>query len=118
MDAPGRSRYQGRMAPTLVPRPNPDDDRDNVVVPLARAPHPDGPRDTSTSAINRRTLDRHWIVVSILAHLVVVGALLLGLFETSQPIPPPVLRITLVPQGPRATAGQPARLLDAARLHQ
>ncbi len=87
------------MPSTLVPRFNPDD-RDQVVVPLARAPVPDGPRQTETSLITRRTFDRHWVVVSILAHLVIIGALMFGLLEAPQPAPPPVLKITLVPQRP------------------
>src|SRR6185437_8258983 len=83
---------------TPVPRRN--DERDQVVVPFARAPYPDGPRETGTSATTHRTLERHWIVVSILAHLLIIGALVLGLLETPQPPPVPVLKITLVPLGP------------------
>ena len=85
---------------SLTPVPKRDDDRDQVVVPLARAPFPDGPRDTGTSAATRRTLERHWIGVSILTHLLMIGALVLGLLEARQSPPVLVLKITLVPLGP------------------
>lgn len=85
---------------SLTPVPRRDAERDPVVVPLARAPIPDGPRQTGTSAIAARTLGRRWVVISILAHLLIIEAILLGLFEPPQPIPPPVLKITLVPRGP------------------
>ena len=85
---------------SLTPVPKRDAERDQVVVPVARAPYPDGPRETGTSAATHRTLERHWVVVSILAHLLVIGALVLGLLETPQPPPVPVLKITLVPLGP------------------
>lgn len=86
--------------PTLVPRPRSDDDRDHVVVPLARAPMPDGSRPIETSSAAGRTFDRRWIVVSVAAHFVVIGALVFGLLEAPQPPPPSVLQITLIPQDP------------------
>jgi periplasmic protein TonB len=88
------------MGLTPVPRSDGDDDRSQVVVPLARAPVPDGPRQTGTSAINRRTLNRRWLTVSLLGHLLVIAALFFGLLDASQPVPPPILKITLVPLGP------------------
>jgi periplasmic protein TonB len=88
------------MIPTLVPLSNPENDRDHVVVPLARAPVPDGPLQIEHSALTRRILERHWIAVSISAHLLIIGALVLGLLWARQPAPPAVLKITLIPQGP------------------
>ncbi|HEX4111702.1 MAG TPA: energy transducer TonB [Stellaceae bacterium] len=87
------------MSSTPLHRIEPSDDPSNVV-PLARAPVPEGPYQIDTSAINRRTLQRRWIVISMLCHLLVIGALLFGLVEAPQPVPPPVLNITLVPRGP------------------
>jgi len=88
------------MIPTLVALSNPENDRDHVVVPLARAPVPDGSLRIGPSAVSGRTVARHWVAVSILAHLLVIGALVLGLLEARQPEPPAVLKITLIPQGP------------------
>lgn len=88
------------MIPTPVPRSNPKNDHDNVVVPLARAPVPDGPLQIEHSAVTDRIVERHWIAASILAHLLIVAALILGLLEARQPAPPAVLKITLIPKGP------------------
>ncbi len=88
------------MIPTLVPLSNPENDRDHVVVPLARAPAPGEPLQIEHSALTRRILERHWIAVSISAHLLIIAALVLGLLWARQPAPPAVLKITLIPQGP------------------
>jgi periplasmic protein TonB len=88
------------MGPTPRHSLRQEDDRDHVVVPLARAPVPDGLRQTETSNAAERTFDRRWIVVSIAAHLIVIGALVFGLLEAPQPPPTPVLQITLIPQAP------------------
>jgi periplasmic protein TonB len=88
------------MIPTLVPRSIPENDRDRVVVPLARAPVPDGPLQIEHSALTGRILERHWIAASILAHLLIIVAMILGLLEARQPAPPAVLKITLIPEGP------------------
>jgi protein TonB len=88
------------MGPTPLPAFRAEDDGDSVVVPLARTPQPWGPRETGTSALTRRTLEGRWLVVSIAAHFLIVGVLMLGLLEASRPVPLPILTITLVPQGP------------------
>ncbi len=88
------------MPPTLVPRFRWDDDRNHVVVPLARAPIPDGIRRVETSVAVERSLERRWVVVSVAVHVVIIGVLVFGLLEASQPPPPPVLQITLIPQAP------------------
>jgi periplasmic protein TonB len=88
------------MIPTLVPRSNPENDRDHVVVPLAPAPVPEKPLQIEHSELTSRTVERHWIAVSIMAHLLIIGALILGLLEGRQQVPPAVLKITLIPRGP------------------
>ena len=88
------------MIPTLVALSNPQNDRDHVVVPLARAPVPEGRLPIGHSALTGRTMERHWVAASILIHLLMIAVLALGLLEARRPAPPAVLKITLIPQDP------------------
>src|ERR1700691_3106476 len=56
--------------------------------------------DADPSVLTRRSLERRWFFVSLLFHLLVVAAILFALGP--RPVPPnlPVIKITLVREGP------------------
>ncbi|MGH6988782.1 MAG: energy transducer TonB [Stellaceae bacterium] len=88
------------MGDAPLPRPIRTEHQGQIVVPIARAPIPERPPDTTPSAATRRTLDRRWLGFSALCHGLILAVLLFGL-PTAAPLPPVhVLKITLVPRGP------------------
>ena len=70
------------------------------IVPLLPGPVLDGPRPGEPPKRRGPLLGWNWLVVSILAHLVVIEALLFGIDRAPEPPPVPVLQIALVIDAP------------------